>query len=575
MRSSNANGNGNTMTAVGLSLLFVVGVFLGVNPSMLVSAQVCVSSDPNDLDGDSIPNDWELTGMDINGDKKIDLDLPALGFSPVKKDLALELDWMKNHHPFANMEENIVRSFAETTSDSACNPNGTKGINLHFEVNEEIPHQDSVTVFEPINGIWKETWSGFDKIKDEYFGNATQRASDNSANILDAKRQIYHYVVFGHTFDYLPNSGISRGIPGMDFLVTLGHYTWPTALVGVNQRHNVGTPAIQEGTLMHEFGHNLGLGHGGGDYVNNKPNYFSVMNYELQMPTFVDNRLLDYSQCAMTSINETNLVEKNGIGQSCPPELLMFISCPAVIASIVPAGWPYDFNADGDVNDVNVTADLNCDGETTPLNGYDDWGHVTYRTSPSEGGSGLKGTSAAGSTVLPNRSSPNISQIYNGTSLAEQFNELTYEDIKQQVANKVDAAALEINKTQEGQTPLESVLAGSGGASENLDISSVNDTYAKVLGTGNESILANDTDLKDNTTKGFILSDNIDAAINNTKGVLSTMDSAIGGSADDDLITNPSDQLRIGRVLGSTVESLKAITCTYSDCSTANQTDIR
>jgi hypothetical protein len=94
--------------------------------------------------------------MDINGDKKIDLDLPALGFSPVKKDLALELDWMKNHHPFANMEENIVRSFAETTSDSACNPNGTKGINLHFEVNEEIPHQDSVTVFEPINGTWKE-----------------------------------------------------------------------------------------------------------------------------------------------------------------------------------------------------------------------------------------------------------------------------------------------------------------------------------------------------------------------------------------------------------------------------------
>ena len=33
---------------------------------------------------------------------------------------------------------------------------------------------------------------------------------------------------------------------------------------------------------MHELGHNLGLRHGGGDDVNYKPNYLSIMNYAFQ-----------------------------------------------------------------------------------------------------------------------------------------------------------------------------------------------------------------------------------------------------------------------------------------------------
>jgi hypothetical protein len=567
-----------------LSMLFIVGTFLIMKPSIFVSAQICVSNNPDDLDGDSIPNDWELNGMDVNNDSRVDLDLPALGFSPVKKDLGVEMDYMKYHAPYARLEDNAIRAFADTASDSACNPDGTKGINLHFDMAgaDEIPHQNSITVYEIVNGTWYPTWSGFDEIKDEWFGNATERSSDNSANILDAKRKIFHYVVSGHTFDNQPNSGISRGIGGMDFLITLGHDSWPKALVGTNQYHSVGTPSIQEGTFMHEFGHNLGLGHGGADHFNNKPNYFSVMNYQLQMPTKVDNRPLDYSQCTVPQINETNLVEKNGIGQSCPPELLMFLSCPPSLKSIVAAGSPRDFSGDGDVNDVNVTADLNCDGETTVLNGYDDWTHIKYITSLGKEGLGLGGISGEASSVPTTQMGLNISQIYNGTSLGEQFDELTYEDIKEQAADKLDAAFIEINKTQQGIAPLESALTGFAGGpleaipeideSGKLNISSIKETYGQVLGTGNVSSLANDTGLLDNTTKGHILSDNIDGAINSTEGVLLTMDSAIGGSPSNDLITNPDDQLRIGRILDSTVDSLKSITCTYSDCSAINQT---
>ena len=47
-----------------------------------------------------------------------------------------------------------------------------KGINLHFDMTDadEIPHQNSITVYEIVNGTWYPTWSGFDKIKDEWFG---------------------------------------------------------------------------------------------------------------------------------------------------------------------------------------------------------------------------------------------------------------------------------------------------------------------------------------------------------------------------------------------------------------------
>ena len=106
----------------------------------------------------------------------------------------------------------------------------------------------------------------------------------------------------------------------------------------------------------------------------------------------------------------------------------------------------------------------------------------------------------------------------------------------------------------------------------NVNKSSVNDTYARVLGTENASSLTNDTSLQKNSTKGLILSDNIDGAINSTEGLLSTMDSAIGGSSHDDLLTKPNDQIKIGSLVGSTIESFKSISCTYSDCSAVNQT---
>jgi hypothetical protein len=69
------------------------------------------------------------------------------------------------------------------------------------------------------------------------------------------------------------------GYAGNDLIVSLGDPAWPT--VG-------GTDDEKAGTYMHELGHTLGLGHGGVDNVNHKPNYISVMNYAWQVPAVVN-----------------------------------------------------------------------------------------------------------------------------------------------------------------------------------------------------------------------------------------------------------------------------------------------
>ena len=63
--------------------------------------------------------------------------------------------------------------------------------------------------------------------------------------------------------------------------------------------HNVGSLDQQQGTFLHELGHTLGLRHGGGDNINCKPNYPSVMSYTSQFSTPISPtgvRPLDFSR---------------------------------------------------------------------------------------------------------------------------------------------------------------------------------------------------------------------------------------------------------------------------------------
>lgn len=90
-----------------------------------------------------------------------------------------------------------------------------------------------------------------------------------------ARRNGFYYSVFANKqYDNQGSSGLGE-VNGNDFVVNLGQ-TQTNRTSTFNTNYIINT---QTGTLLHEWGHNTGLLHGGNDNINYKPNYLSVMNY--------------------------------------------------------------------------------------------------------------------------------------------------------------------------------------------------------------------------------------------------------------------------------------------------------
>ena len=316
----------------------------------------------NDTDGDDLLDTWETKGIDLDSDGVAELDLPSLGANPLHKDLFVEVDFMQFHKPFNQTIRHLIGNFS---SAPVTNPDNTTGINLHLEVDEELPHQHGTNQPELI------------LLKASNFGTSAQRA--NPATIL-AKSLVYHYAVFAHNQTGTTSSGVSNGINSMEFLVTLGGSPFSDPASG----HRVGTVDQQEGTFMHELGHNLNLHHGGIDDINCKPNYLSVMSYSRQFSDLISNRPLDYSRSLLSQLNEAGLDENLGIGSSTPLGL-QSVYGPSPIRTNA-TGIALDWNRDGDTIDVGIVSDINevppprrCDvSPNEMLNGHDDWKSIIF-----------------------------------------------------------------------------------------------------------------------------------------------------------------------------------------------------
>jgi hypothetical protein len=249
-------------------------------------------------DGDGLPDDWETSGYFLDGQF---VDLPAMGASPDHKDVFVEIDYMTGHRPSQAAIDMVTAAFAKVPNSlfAIPNPDGSDGITLHVNIDEEIPHADQLGATGQ-NGY---DWTDFDLIKQAHFNRASSLSS--------------HYCLFVHNAafqDGQPSSGISKGFPSSDFIVSLG--SWPSrSVLGVNLGEG-GTASNQAGTFMHELGHNLGLQHGGFDGTQNKPNYLSVMNYSFQLNGLRfngANNLFDYSRFELPTLNEVDLNEQIGL----------------------------------------------------------------------------------------------------------------------------------------------------------------------------------------------------------------------------------------------------------------------
>lgn len=323
-----------------------------------------------DSDGDGLWDDWERFGIDTDGDGVIDLDLPALGANPLHKDLFIEIDYMDcaiaggdclagdthSHRPKAAAITGAIQAFAAAPS---TNPDGTTGINLHVDVSNGIAHRN--TLFIPGTGCPQGGASdgNFDTLK----------ADPANFGPSNSRRFAYHYNIWAHQ---QPGGSTSSGcgeLPGNDFIVTFGGWNTGTA------NANTGTVAQETGTLMHELGHNLNLQHGGPDSINNKPNYLSVMSYMFQLGGIIPSNRFDYSRAALPTLNESSLDEAVGISDGTDNTRY---SCPGSGGQRTGAGSGFiNWNCSVSTTpDPSVSVDINGDGTTGTLVGYDDWANI-------------------------------------------------------------------------------------------------------------------------------------------------------------------------------------------------------
>jgi hypothetical protein len=182
------------------------------------------------------------------------------------------------------------------------------------------------------------------------FGAAADRASLNCGNILEARRQAFRYAIFGHSHLIAGVVGEAE-LPGNDLVVTLGGAS-QTVIQAAG-----GLRAFTASTFMHELGHTLALHHGGGDGINCKPNYLSIMQYALTDKDLDPTRPLDYSRQALAPLDENTLVESAGVGGPANRNVVYGGLSGRTI--VVPANGPIDWNDNGSITPFPVLADIN------------------------------------------------------------------------------------------------------------------------------------------------------------------------------------------------------------------------
>ena len=342
---------------------------VGNSQTCLTWAAIVASVNVQDTDNDGLLDIWETKGLHRNtavspatfgtcADYPAEpcVNLPAMGANPNKKDILIQFDGMSGtgdgtggldgfgaHHHMPQLA--ALNSVANTFS--------LHGISLHADVGNNYQGAQSICGNAPCSFIIPAAYAqggadiaestllcqstakhtcdyqvpypvlsfeyGFASVRD---GNSLLKISPHFAQ---NRRYIFHYSLFAHALagpfnaagqPIDPNtlqptnipksySGIAHR-PGGGFMVTLG--LWRSDIPSSDQ---VGNVQVQAGTLMHELGHNLGLGHAGlSTKPNCMPNYPSIMNYLYQTRGLTDKsgiEQVDYSYGLLLPLSENFL----------------------------------------------------------------------------------------------------------------------------------------------------------------------------------------------------------------------------------------------------------------------------
>lgn len=334
-----------------------------------------------DSDGDGFTDFEELHGYDADCDGQADILLnqpvAAGGWhdvlpDPGIPDIYVEADWMDCNLP--RLGEGVKPS-CDPIVDAAGNPDrrtfepdwtafddvvaafAAHQITLHIMPDEAIP------VIGEFNGssdyaLPNDAHQGTQNaqfVYDTYFGDDVDRAR---SRWLAYKQRHVRYALF----NYNPIGGIPHGY-AFDIPSDMFRFAFHPDLVHPgNFWEELVTPAALKRELghgfMHEFGHTLGLHHGGQDGAAYKPNQFSVMTYRLprlddaETPEY--DRHFDYN--AFPSVLKLcELDEGTSLLPNVPTNWMTTWTCPDYSHRGSGSIHGYkDWDCDGQVPDVHV-----------------------------------------------------------------------------------------------------------------------------------------------------------------------------------------------------------------------------
>ncbi len=373
-----------------------------------------------DVDGDALLDKWERLGIDFEGDGVVDVDLPSMGASAVRKDVFVEVDYMEdtgttNPHSDAFSVESLTRVAQAYLDAPVANLDGSTGISLHIDAG---PHY----LMDPLTGATWGTLSEANAVPHlESFG---VNSSPSLGDFLQARRQVFHYATAAHNLPVwsidtscspaviVRFNGLSL-MPGQFFTVTQGEEEGQLVDLG-GFVPGVRDVVQEAGLFMHELGHNMGLGHGGWmNHDNRKPHYFSVMNYSFSYRGLNIDGMYghqDYARFDSVSLDETMLDESIGIGDPglsgrglgtiryCPfGGSLNCVPDPGMVVIEEPdAAAPMDWNCNGIPDATGIVADINLASPPRVLTATSDWDKLVF-----DGGGSLGALAGAGPPVVP------------------------------------------------------------------------------------------------------------------------------------------------------------------------------
>ena len=277
-----------------------------------LSARMTIAGDANealkDSDGDGLPDEWEINGYtDADGNE---FPLHRWGADPEKPDFFLQLNWMKSEWETMGCSEK--RQYAATEDDFGqfleC---ADANVNVYrpsrqilndlvdlFDRRGYNFHIDAGDYYSNIPGI---TLQGGDTLPYApiYFKDANGRAEvpgvrlvKDRKNLLGARQSVFRVGIIG---DQQEVGNLSSG----NGLISDGAFY-------VAKNYLMTSQEQMRNTILHEFGHNLGLTHSGASNVDKPhhsyvPKYKSVMNYLYQFSHF------DYSDKNSTANDNTSI----------------------------------------------------------------------------------------------------------------------------------------------------------------------------------------------------------------------------------------------------------------------------